>query len=121
MWIISLQEGYVIITSLISEICGSPVIVSSVASQQMYWRKVHLLVMFGVTALVSALLLVQEEECKLQGKRERGRDRWPDFQMFILLCFHCEQPYSNFLRSKQPIEMPKLGSCILIHFCILKK
>lgn len=85
MWINFLQKGSGIITPLLIE-----------RLEQMYWRKNndYLLVMFELTALLSALLLLWEEECQPQGERGPIPDS-------LMSC----------VDSMQSNQMPKLRPC----------
>lgn len=77
MWISSLQEESRIITPLLKVRRAGAQYILITVSEQMCYRESseHLLVMFALTALLSALLLLfLEEECKPQGET----DRWPN-------------------------------------------
>lgn len=82
MWINSLQEGSGIIALLLKVRRADSqrsLIICSTVSEQMYGREKseYLLVMSGLTALLAALLLLGEEECKPHGER----DRWPNSKL----------------------------------------
>lgn len=79
MWISSLQEESGIITPLLKVRHAGAQYILITVSEQMCQRESseHLLVIFVLTALLSALLLLLEKECKPQGET----DRWPNSKL----------------------------------------
>ncbi len=113
MWINSLQEASGIITPLLKvRRAGSQysLMSRSAWSEQMHRREKSecLPVVFGLTALLAALLLLWEEECKPQGERETDGPI-PNCRSFVSRL--CATYVMRCAGNKQPNQMPKPKPC----------